>query len=73
MVSLNRGFTLLEVVVYVAILSVIIYFIGGFAYNIYTNKDRVETVQEINSNGRFMLDTLTQAVEQSESITIEEQ
>lgn len=62
---LSRGFTLFEVILYVAIMSIVIYFVGGFAYNIYMGKDKIEAIQEINSNGRFMMDTMTRAIEKS--------
>jgi Tfp pilus assembly protein FimT len=78
MVIFNRdyspqGFTLFEVVVYVAIFSIVIYFIGGFGYNIYMGKDRIEALQDINANGRLMLDSMSQAVEQSTGVDVGEE
>lgn len=66
--KLKNGFTLFEVIIYVAILSIIMYFIGGFAYNIYVGKDKVEALQDINNNGRLMLDTISRYIEQAETI-----
>lgn len=68
-ICIKKGFTLFEVILYVAILSIVVYFIGGFAFNLYMGKDRIENVQEINTNGRFMIDTMTSAIEQSISVT----
>jgi prepilin-type N-terminal cleavage/methylation domain-containing protein len=67
---MRHGFTLFEVLIYVAILSVVLYFVGGFAYNIYMGKDRINAVQDLNSNGRFMLDTITSNVGDSLSIVV---
>ncbi len=67
-----RGFTLFEVILYVSILGIIIYFVGGFAFNIYSSKSRTENLQDINTNARFMLDTITQNVEQSDNVIIDE-
>lgn len=66
----NRAFTLFEVIIYVAIFSVVMYFIGGFAYNIYMGKERISAIQDINTNGRFIMDTMTSAIEQAEIINI---
>lgn len=68
----NRAFTLFEVILYVAILSTVMYFIGGFAYNLYMGKEKINALQDINTNGRFMLETMTRAIEQAEVININE-
>lgn len=68
MTTTTRAFTLFEVIIYVAILGIVVYFIGGFAYNVYMNKERISALQEVNSNGRFMIDTMTRAIEQSTEI-----
>jgi Tfp pilus assembly protein PilE len=65
----EKGFTLFEVILYVAIFSIVAYFIGGFAYNLYTGRDRIVAQEEINTNGRFMLDTISSAVEQAVSVS----
>lgn len=65
----TKGFTLFEVILYVAIFAIVAYFIGGFAYNLYTGRDRIVAQEEINTNGRFMLDTITRAVEQADYVT----
>ena len=65
----NTGFTLLEMLIYVAIFSVIMYFIGGFAYNIYLGKDKLTALQDINTNARFMLNAISDSVEQSTGVT----
>ncbi len=67
---MQKGFTLFEVLIYVAILSVILYFVGGFAYNIYMGKDKIEAIQKVNENGRFMLDTISDYVEKATEINI---
>jgi Tfp pilus assembly protein PilE len=64
----DRGFTLFEVLIYVGIFAVVFYFIGGFAYNIYMGKDRIAAQQDINNNARFMLNSISDSVEQSSSI-----
>ncbi len=65
---MNRGFTLFEILLYVAILAIVAYFIGGFAFNIYNGKERISVIQDLNDNGRFMIDTMTKAIEQSTNI-----
>lgn len=65
----NRGMTLLEIVIYVAILGIVLYFVGGFALNAIFGKDRIANSQDINANGRFMLNTIFDDVEEATAVS----
>jgi hypothetical protein len=58
----TTGFTLIEVVLYLAIAGTVLYFVGGFTFNAIFGKAKIETIQNINQNNRSVLDEIGEAV-----------
>ena len=58
----NKGFTLIEAILYLAIAGMVLYFISGFAFNSIFGKAKIETVQQINQNSRAVLNEISNTV-----------
>lgn len=58
----SRGFTLIEAILYLVIAGIVLYFISGFAFNAIFGKSKIESVREINDNGRSVLDEMSQTI-----------
>ena len=64
----NAGFTLLEIIVYVAILAIILFFIAGFIFNGISSGSKIEAWQNVNDNGRFITGQILEAVQTSNGV-----
>jgi type II secretory pathway pseudopilin PulG len=65
---MKKGFTLIEAILYLAIAGTVLYFIGGFAFNIFFGKAKVESIQNVNQNIRSVLDNISTSVGDSAEI-----
>lgn len=65
---MNKGFTLIEAILYLAIAGTVLYFISGFAFNAIFGRAKIETVQEINQSSRSVLDDISGAIGDSVGI-----
>lgn len=63
-----RGFTLIEVIIYVAILAIILFFIGGFIFNGVNSSSKIQAWQEVNDNGRYITNKILEAVQSSQGV-----
>lgn len=59
---MKKGFTLIEAVLYLAIAGTALYFIGGFAFNAFFSKQKIETIQEVNQTTRSVLDEVSSTI-----------
>jgi type II secretory pathway pseudopilin PulG len=70
----NKGFTLIEAVLYLAIAGIILPIISGFAFNSIFGKSKIESVQDIGQSGQSVIDdinkTITDGVEINEIINL---
>ena len=64
----NRGFTLFEAVLYLAITGIVLYFISGFAFNAIFNKAKIDTLQTANEEASSVLDQISNTVSDSVGI-----
>ena len=64
----KRGFTLIEIIIYIAILAIIMYFIGGFIFNGVNSGSKIQAWQEVNDNGRFVENKVLEAVQSSKGV-----
>jgi len=64
----TAGFTLLEFIIYMALVTVIISAVSQLGFNIIVNKEKTETVEEISYNARFGMTKITDAVHRAELI-----
>ncbi len=58
----DKGFTLIETILYLAIAGTVLYFISGFAFEAIFGKAKIESIQEINENNRSVLNEISRAV-----------
>ena len=65
----RKGFTLIELVVYLALVSGILVTATSFAWNIINSRTKAFAVQEVAQNGRFISERLVQVVHQAMEIT----
>jgi len=70
--SKNKGFTLIEFLVYTIILAVLINIIGSVALNIFQSGAKSNTIQEVSHNGRFALQKIGQAINGAKDVILPE-
>lgn len=64
----RSGFTLVELIIYVAISAIVLTTVLNFAWSIIDTKTYVNTSAEITQNGRLVLEQLTRDIREAESI-----
>ena len=65
---INSGFTLIEIIIYVAILGIILFFLAGFIFNGVNSGSKIQAWQEVNDNGRFIENKILEAVQSSQGV-----
>ena len=65
---MQKGFTIIEFLIYIAILAIAIVGIGLISSNIFRVGVRTDIVQEVSHNGRFAIQRIGQAVRESSGI-----
>lgn len=63
-----KGFTLVEIVIYLAILGIILFFVSGMIFNGVVSSSKIEAWQDVNDNGRFVTDKILEAVQSSNGV-----
>lgn len=66
--KLQKGFTLIEALVYVALVSGILVAATSFAWNIVNNRTTVFTTQEVEQNGRFIMQKISRIFQEANQI-----
>lgn len=61
------GFTLIEIILYIAIIAVFLVSVSYFALEILSGKAKVQASQEVQQNVRFVLEVMTQKIRGSEN------
>lgn len=64
----NQGFTLIEFLLYVAILIIVLSISGGFLWNIIFGNIKETSYQEVQQNGRFAMTKITQEIRRAAGI-----
>lgn len=64
----NKGFTLIEIIIYIFLAVAILLVASSFAWQIFDNKTKALAIQEVQQNGRFILEKLTQEIHQARDI-----
>jgi type II secretory pathway pseudopilin PulG len=64
----NKGFTLVETLVYTAIFVIMVGGIATFATNIQSSRLRMQTLLEVNDQGNSIVRTIGQAIRNADSI-----
>lgn len=65
-----KGFTLIELIIYIAIVAVILVLASGFAWNIIQSDTKAACYREVQQNGRFAMEKITRALRAGEAATI---
>lgn len=64
------GFTLIEVLVYLAIVSGVLIMASTFAWNVIGGKAKSQSVQEVEANGRLIMERLVKEIRQARDINV---
>jgi type II secretory pathway pseudopilin PulG len=64
----QKGFTLIEAILYLAIAGTVLYFVSGFTFNSIFGKAKIESIQEISQSTRSVLDEISSTISDSEGI-----
>ncbi len=59
---MNKGFTLIEIIIYVGLLGIILMLVSGYAWNILQGSTRSTSRQEVQQNARFGLEKIIRTV-----------
>ena len=62
------GFTLIEIIIYTAIVSIILAAVINFAWNIIYGKSKTSSWQEVQQNIRFTMERITQEVRSASGV-----
>jgi type II secretory pathway pseudopilin PulG len=65
----RAGFSLLEILIYIAVIAVVTTAIGGVFLSVAGGQARADAMAEINSNLRFALDKINQDISAASAIT----
>lgn len=64
----QQGFTLIEILLYIAIVSGFLVAASTFTWNIINSKTKAQALQEVEMNGKIILEHLTQAIRSARDI-----
>lgn len=65
----KKGYTLIEMIIYIAIVTGVLVMASSFAWNIINNKSKSQAVREVQENGRFIMEKLTQGIRAAYNVT----
>lgn len=68
--NFRTGFTLLELLVYIAILAIISTFVTSAFFSINQGRARVEAATEVNSNLRFAIEKMSQEIKSASAVSV---
>lgn len=68
--SFKKGFSLLEMLVYIAVLAVATLIVVGVFISINQGRARTEAVAEVNSNIRFTMEKINQDLKSASSVSV---
>ena len=63
------GFTLIEILIYITLVAGILITATSFAWNVINSRTKAFAVQEVEQNGRFIMEKIIQSVNQANDIT----
>ncbi|KPJ55096.1 hypothetical protein AMJ47_01050 [Parcubacteria bacterium DG_72] len=66
----TRAFTLIELIVYIAIVSVVLVLVTGFSFNILYGNIKAQAVRETQQNARFALEKITRSIRSGQDPSI---
>jgi prepilin-type N-terminal cleavage/methylation domain-containing protein len=66
----EQGFSLIEVIIYIAIMALAVVAIASFSLSVANTSSKNYVVQEVQANGRAALHAITQRIQAAESVNI---
>ena len=67
-INFLKGFTLIEIIIYIFLAVSILLVSSSFAWQIIDNKTKASAITEVQQNGRFIIEKLTQEIHQAMGI-----
>jgi Tfp pilus assembly protein PilE len=67
---LVTGFTLIEVILYLAIAGTVLYFISGFSFNAIFDKSKIEVLQDVDQTSQLIFDDINSTISEAIDFTI---
>ena len=68
--NMRRGFTLVEIIIYLAIVSSIALSLVAFMLSVTTVRAKVETTSEVQENARFAMDIIAQKIRSATAASV---
>src|SRR3989344_8527886 len=65
----QRGFTLIEILLYMALSSILVVVIGGIGANVFSGFVKVKAAEELRYNTQFVTEKIRDLVSQADSIS----
>ncbi len=65
----NNGFTLIEIIIYVAIIGIVMTSFIAFGMSISSARSKTYVVQEVQGNARMLIDIISQKIKRAQAIT----
>lgn len=65
----KKGFTLIELMIYIAIVAGILIVATSFAWNVINSRTKTFVIQEVEQNGRFIIEKISRSALGAQSIT----
>lgn len=64
----NKGFTLVELLVYVGILAIVITSVVSIMFFVISSREKAKTINEVESQGALVMQFITQTIRNAESV-----
>jgi len=68
-VAVNKGFTLIELIIYIGIVATVLVLATGFAWNIIQGSVKTACYREVQQNARFAMEKITRAIRAGQNPT----
>lgn len=65
---MNRGFTLIEFLIYIAIVGTVLLATGAIGFNVLFGKAKLMAIEEVSQNARFTMERIAMSVRNAETI-----
>jgi len=65
---MNRGFTLIEFIVYIGIVGVVLLVAGAITLNIFYGKAKLTAVEEVSQNARFAVEKIAYTIRNAQAV-----
>ncbi|MDO8663474.1 MAG: prepilin-type N-terminal cleavage/methylation domain-containing protein [Candidatus Wildermuthbacteria bacterium] len=66
----KKGFTLIELIIYIAIVAAVLTVSSSFAWNVIQGDTKTMAYREVQQNGRFVMEKITRAIRSGQNPSI---